>query len=517
MKIQDLKEKIGQEAENIISRGMNLERKGNIGNYKCFNKLAHKHDDKHPSLGWDKNRLQFYCFSCGEKMDIYRYYKEIEHKEHDEIMNLIDNEKSAFTSIPHKDIEEKAPIQNESSIKDYTAIVTKLYNEQSKEDKNYFINRGLSLDVVEKYKLCVGDIKKLVPETKLYGRRAIIPIFKDGQVVSFNSRSMDKEPKIKYIKSPGTATFLNIDYLKTAAKGETIVICEGEFNSLSLETIGIKSIAIGGVKFIETLKKLIENTPNAKDIIFLTAFDNDDKGEKATQEMEYKSIEIPKEFNDTNEWLIKDKIGFKDSIIPQVKRPDAVSEYLKKAFITDIEKFKSYKDKKTGFSNLDKVMGGLYSGLYVVGGISSVGKTTFIHQLGDQLAEQGDHIIYFSLEQSKLELVSKSLSRLTAKQDYKNAVSGISIRCGGISQQVIKAAETYENTAQRVNIIEGNFNTTASTIREYVKKYIEDNNVKPVVIIDYLQIIPGDLKMGDKQRIDNTVTELGCTLLTQNI
>ena len=189
-------------------------------------------------------------------------------------------------------------------------------------------------------------------------------------------------------------------------------------------------------------------------------------------------------------------------------RPDAVSEYLNKAFIADIEKFKTYKDKKTGFQNLDNEMGGLYAGLYVVGGISSVGKTTFIHQLGDQLAEQGEHIIYFSLEQSKSELASKSIARSTAKMDYNNAVTGISIRSGYIPPQVIKAVKEYEKIAQRVSIVEGNFNTTTDSIRSYIDRYISLNDVKPIVIIDYLQIIPGDMKLGDKQRIDNIVTEL---------
>ena len=106
-----------------------------------------------------------------------------------------------------------------------------------------------------------------------------------------------------------------------------------------------------------------------------------------------------------NEWHRAKPGAIKKTIEEQIKnatRPDAVSEYLNKAFVADIEKFKTYKDKKTGFQNLDNEMGGLYAGLYVVGGISSVGKTTFIHQLGDQLAEQGDHIIYFSLEQVSL-------------------------------------------------------------------------------------------------------------------
>ena len=82
---------------------------------------------------------------------------------------------------------------------------------------------------------------------------------------------------------------------------------------------------------------------------------------------------------------------------PQTTLKDnLVSQYLEDFFIKDIDKFKRYKDRKTGFSNLDELTGGLYPGLYVIGGaISSLGKTTFIHQMGDQLAEMGDHVLFF--------------------------------------------------------------------------------------------------------------------------
>lgn len=193
-------------------------------------------------------------------------------------------------------------------------------------------------------------------------------------------------------------------------------------------------------------------------------------------------------------------------------RPDSMLRYLNVDFQPDRERHSIYKDRKTGFSNLDRELNGLYPGLYVVGGISSVGKTTFIHQLADQLAGMGDHIIYFSLEQSRLELASKSLSRLTMQQStqqYKqDAVSGISVRTGNNSESVQRAIETYKETAQRVNVIEGNFNTTAPAIRAYVEQYIKDNGVRPIVVIDYLQILQGDPHLGDKQRIDSTVTEL---------
>lgn len=409
-----------------------------------------------------------------------------------------ENKQSAIPQPPTK-AEGKAPGQAAN----YTAWINELYHKQTEQEKAYFIKRGVTKELINKYRLCIADMED--------GKRAILPVWANGEVVFYTARALMKGQEPKYKNARGAAPLFNIEYIKTAAKGETIVITEGIFDALSVEAEGYKAIALGGTQHAGKLIKAIEETPEAKGIIFLTAFDNDEAGKEATHKMGFKALDIPTEYKDLNEWRRAEPGAIKKTIEEYIKnatRPDAVSEYLNKAFITDIEKFKTYKDKKTGFCNLDSEMGGLYAGLYVVGGISSVGKTTFIHQLGDQLAEQGDHIIYFSLEQSKLELVSKSLARLTAKMDYNNAVTGISIRSGYIPQQVIKAAEAYEKIAQRVNIIEGNFNTTTDSIRSYIDRYISLNNVKPIVIIDYLQIIPGDMKLGDKQRIDNTVTEL---------
>ena len=219
---------------------------------------------------------------------------------------------------------------------------------------------------------------------------------------------------------------------------------------------------------------------------------------RMTAEQAFAGVEF-----DTNDWT-------QPSLL--MDRPDSMLRYLNEDFQPDREKHSLYKDKRTGFSNLDRELNGLYPGLYVIGGISSVGKTTFVHQLADQLADRGDHVIYFSLEQSRLELVSKSISRLTylhsTEQFKQDAVSGISVRTGNNSESVQKAIEAYKETAQRVNVIEGNFNTTAPSIRSYVEQYIKDNGVRPIVIIDYLQILQGDPRLGDKQRIDNTVTEL---------
>ena len=196
---------------------------------------------------------------------------------------------------------------------------------------------------------------------------------------------------------------------------------------------------------------------------------------------------------------------------PQIVfKNNLVSQYLENVFIKDIDKFKSYKDRKTGFSNLDELTGGLYPGLYVIGAISSLGKTTFIHQMGDQLAAMGDHVLFFSLEQNRLEMVTKSLSRITARHNKEKAISAIKIRGGKLTPEVIAAAEEYNKIADRISVIECNFDVNIYSILEYTKAYMEAYQVKPVVIVDYLQIIPPtDPRQRDnKEKTDNNVRGL---------
>lgn len=58
----------------------------------------------------------------------------------------------------------------------------------------------------------------------------------------------------------------------------------------------------------------------------------------------------------------------------------------------------------TGFTELDCVLeGGLYEGLYIVGAVSSLGKTTFVLQIADQIAQHEQDVLIFSLEMSQYE------------------------------------------------------------------------------------------------------------------
>lgn len=179
----------------------------------------------------------------------------------------------------------------------------------------------------------------------------------------------------------------------------------------------------------------------------------------------------------------------------------------------DLKRFRNFANRKTGFSNIDEKVS-LYPGLYVLGAISSLGKTTFIHQMSDQLCSVGEHVLFFSLEQNRLELVTKGVSRLTAKKDMRLAVSSIDIRNGKFyndSQEAVvnKAFVDYAKFTEHEIIVECSFATSVSTIVATVKKYIEKTKILPIVVVDYLQVIyPLDTRLSTKDAVDMNVRAL---------
>lgn len=175
---------------------------------------------------------------------------------------------------------------------------------------------------------------------------------------------------------------------------------------------------------------------------------------------------------------------------------------------------------KTGFNELDLKLGGLYSGLYILGATSGLGKTTFIHQLAEQLIENdtsnlfGD-VLYFSLEQSKIELISKTFSRIINVNNDNNLkfpVTSLDLRKGLFEKERLNANNIYiQKNYKRLKIIDvKHSNVTLSFLKEYVDKHIKNSKIKPVIIIDYLQILENDLSNRNNSRdlIDNCIIEL---------
>ena len=306
------------------------------------------------------------------------------------------------------------------------------------------------------------------------------------------------------------------------ADDRPVFITEGEIDALSIIEAGGLATALGSAANYKMLVDLLRDKRTNNTLIL--SLDNDDAGRKTSRELaaalqglniSYISADIAAGYKDPNEALTADREAFTRAIRAAERqtaaKPDSMADYISRAFNDDVERFKTASIRKTGLPNLDKVAGGIYPGLYVMGAISALGKTTLIHQIADQMAGAGEHVLFFSLEQSRFEMASKSLARITAYRNIRSAVSSLDIRKGNITLAVQEAQKVYAKMiAPRMSIIEGNFNCNISFIGDYVARYIKKNGRKPVVIVDYLQILDGmaDQRQTTRDLVDTNVREL---------
>lgn len=170
-------------------------------------------------------------------------------------------------------------------------------------------------------------------------------------------------------------------------------------------------------------------------------------------------------------------------------------------FDQDIDKNKKYANRKTGYPNLDAIHS-LQPGLYMILAETSAGKTTFTLQLSDQIAIQGEYVLYFALEQSQFYLTSKSLSRqffwAHREDEIRNGQSNLpcytslEIRNGCVDDVELNKQEIdYAQAVQdRMHVISTNFSGGINEICECVEEFIQQTGHKPVVVVDYIQIVP---------------------------
>lgn len=478
----------------------------------------------------------FSCYSCHAGGDVSTLYAKLNNmtngKAIEELAARIglyydDEQKKAPRPAPKPPTEEQklsSLSERETAPKDYTAYYKECADRLFAADNSgwagmeYLLNRGIDLDVMGRF--WIGYDPKSDPAGKGHPTpRIIIPTSESHYV----ARAISDDCPVQYRKmnpAGSPAGFFNI---KTLRKQETqeVFVCEGAIDALSFLSVGAEAIAINstaqGKRFIKTLE---ENRPRA-DITFIIAMDNDDAGKTASGLLAsgLRRLGLPfivasnlyGKHKDANEALCADKAAFMESVERArgntAARPDNTSAYIDDFMQGDIEHFNC--ERKTGFQNFDKITGGLFPALYVLAAISSLGKTSFALQLADQMAAAGNDVLFFSLEMSRLELVSKSIARTAAQLHPDQFITSTMIRKGEIPADAV--AKYKESVKDRLSIIEGNFEINISSIGDYVRKYTEKTGTRPVVIVDYLQILqpaPEDAKKGKREGIDNTVSEL---------
>ena len=467
---------------------------------------------------------------------------------------------------------------------EFTDLIDKANELVLKNDKHdslsmygykYYTSRGLTEEIIKKFKLGVvnniNDILINYPNLKSRSKKAdlyklILPILDEqGNCYNFigeicNRKEIDAyNDKYKKLSSAGgiTTQLFNEYYLKDN-KPKTIFITEGIYDALSIEQEGFNSIALIGVGNTRFLNLIKTYKPNVNLVIML---DNDPTGKKTTitflKELEnlnqesikfingidilenYKDI---KKYKDSNEMLLNNEKEFKEFLIANYKiinknedidRIDNANVSNSLDYFRNIENQPPVKIIPTNFMNLDKKLkGGLRNGLYVIGAVSNLGKTAFTTQLADQIAKQGQPVLYFSLEMDKKELIARSIARTTymqvndKKDKYGNAIASNTyeildnIKYNEYEKEkkdvISVSIEIYENIAKNLYIISGRYKKdkemrryNINDIEKVINDFIKYQEKTPVIFIDYMQIIaPTDIKMTDKQNMDEIVDRL---------
>lgn len=312
---------------------------------------------------------------------------------------------------------------------------------------------------------------------------------------------------------------------------ETVFITGNALDALAVIESGADALALNSEANAERLLKHLEERPTEATLILSIGKGDSSKRIAETLRqglrrlnVSYVDADLTGTQDTAHSHLMADRTAFFKAVElarnSTAEKPDNVALYLDSVFSLDVERRIEIGVRPTGFYNLDEqTKGGLRPGLYLFGALSSLGKTTWCSQLADGMAENGAEVIYFSLEQSRLEMVSKSIAREMARDNMSTALTGQDIADGvwrdtKDAPRVLEAIRRYEaKVGDRVSIVEAGFNCDTAFITSYVRRYYKRTGKRPVVCVDYMQILKdGEVvknkSAGTRETIEEVIRQL---------
>lgn len=488
-----------QLAAYLRDRGLNPDKR-----FRCLNP---EHYDANPSMGYDPKRHKVHCFACGADYDLFDLLALDEGlSSPKEALAEAARRYGAGSAAPGR----RAPEESGPADGGYPADCAARAGET-----DYFARRGLSPETVRRFRLGYD------PE-----RDCVVLPCGDGRFIRRSTREK------RYLNEKNTPSPLFHPELLSG--GTPVFLTEGAFDALSAQELGFRACALNGSGNREKAAQLLRELPGPAPVLLLP--DNDAAGAAWADAL---CREFPWLFRcppaplgkDLNECLMADRAEtarFLASCLADeaAHRPPPYGALSAAGQMNALEEYivrqAARPALKTGFPRLDAALdGGLYDGLYVLGAVSSLGKTAFCMQIADQLAAAGRHVLVFSLEMTAFELMARSVSRETFRRDgsrgrrLAKTVRGVldGKRYAGYSQKEAEhlrsAKDAYAAYGENIWFREGDHETGLDDIAREIRRHIAETGIPPVVIIDYLQIIaPADVHFTDKQNLDRAVCAL---------
>jgi len=427
---------------------------------------------------------------------------------------------------------------------DYSLFYRKWHQDlkESPEALEYLHGRGITDDSIERFNLgyCATWKHSKAGAQVSPTRRIIIPRTKG----TYTARNIDQprneweEDYIKQVQGTQKALF-NVDALDGA---ETPIICEGELDAISLYQAGAASVvAIGTTSNKETFVAEAKKHPEA---VFILALDNDPaeeetpdaparktwKGQK-TQKWIAEQLtaaglavinedpaKIYGEAKDGNEAYKNNPerlgkvIAYLQGKAQELKagRDEERKEELRKRTgegmledfllsVTDPGK-RTFEPIPTGIKDIDRALEGGFIRKTVVtlGAMPGMGKTAVAQWIFENIAKNGQDVIYINLEMSREQLLARSISRIAWKY-YKKDFSALDILRGYSWTDEQKEAITAAAGIYKAEIaphfiynpdgVDNKINNILSAMEAETARIKAQGKPAPLVCIDYLQMI----------------------------
>ena len=319
-------------------------------------------------------------------------------------------------SLPVKEKISSLPQSDQADYKNF-------FLQANKHITDTHYHRGISLETLNKFQIgYISDWKHPKSPKMKPSPRLIIPTGKSSYLARYAGQGdfVNYKGIIENKSKVGTSQIFNLQALSQSQ--QPVFIVEGEIDALSVIDAGGEAVGLGSIGNINRLLSLLRDMKPSQPLII--SMDNDSNPQtrervtKAAQQLadglKQLSIDCYTEsvsgsYKDANEFLNADRNSFTatvNAILHKIETAEAESlenekEILKQEavaysiqnFRQAIEKSKTAPFFPTGFPMLDEILdGGLYAGLYFVGAISSLGKTTFCLQIADHIAKNGHDV-----------------------------------------------------------------------------------------------------------------------------
>lgn len=498
-----------------------------------------------PAFSIDRSANRWKCFACGKSGDVLDLAGAVTGT--DSVRDQLEAVRSwaglATHPIPYRK-QDTMPERREEPKTDYSSgrenerayiTASRAAMQPGTPGHSYLLNRGFSNEEIEAYGFGWDPAKQ----------RVVIPWSTEAGEYYHIDRDVTGLAPNKYSKPKKDSVGPQPLHNAKALNGPYVFVVEGLMDAYAVESAGQPAIALAGTGYTDLLRHVSETGYSGLIILML---DNDETGREKESELR-EALERTRaavweaEYKDgmgkdASEALERDRSALGEFLANQAANGAAMAEKLaEERYQAELKDLRALDPSETaasiwacededeptptGLTGLDAAIGGgLKRGVYVLGAISSLGKTTLTVQVADHIAETGRGVLFVTIEQSAREIVSKSLTRLMRTMGKGGAVGRVATWELGSSTERKKwsaarhelfqeACNRYEGIAANMRILEASKQPSVEDIRRVAQIMTEHDGRPPVVFIDYLQLLkPPSERDSDKQATDKNMMEL---------